>query len=338
MPITAGGDPRRLPARCLLIHGEAGYAVVKESSLAGCAFTMVRVLPEERRRGVGSALLAACSDEARELGKGSLYGRVEGDDPESFRLGGAARLRRDLAGGRADPRARRRAARPSRRQGSRSPSSAPSTSKASTPSRSRRHRTWPSRRRSRRRRTTRWLAEMQGPDHRRRARGRAGRRASRRWCRSAAQSRHARARADGRPAQPPPARDRRGAQARADPLGRRPRLQAADHLDAGGQRRDAEPEPEARLPRAARRALAQGPAPAVSVRGDGHGGPEPESWCRLSRVLTATMPRARISRSGLFSFTGRNTWLQPHRARLRRRERSRARTARPRALPTGGRC
>ena len=57
---------------------------MKESSLVGCAFTMVRVLPEERRHGVGSALLAACSDEARELGKGALFGRVEGDDPESL--------------------------------------------------------------------------------------------------------------------------------------------------------------------------------------------------------------------------------------------------------------
>jgi mycothiol synthase len=82
-PITVEeirGDSR---AR-LLIHGEAGYAIVKESSLVGCAFTMVRVLPEARRRGVGSALLAACSDEARELRKGSLFGRVEGDDPDSL--------------------------------------------------------------------------------------------------------------------------------------------------------------------------------------------------------------------------------------------------------------
>lgn len=68
----------------LLLHGEEGYAVVKESSLAGCAFAMVRVLPEARRKGVGSALLAACSDKARALGKGSLYGRVGGDDTESL--------------------------------------------------------------------------------------------------------------------------------------------------------------------------------------------------------------------------------------------------------------
>jgi len=73
-----GGDP------CLLLHGEDGYAVVKESSLDDCAFTMVRVLPGARRRGIGTALLAAASDEARALGLGSLYGRVKAEDVESL--------------------------------------------------------------------------------------------------------------------------------------------------------------------------------------------------------------------------------------------------------------
>jgi mycothiol synthase len=82
-PITAEEIREDALAR-LLIHGEAGYAIVKESSLVGCAFTMVRVLPEARRQGAGSALLAAASVEARELGKGSLFGRVAGDDPESL--------------------------------------------------------------------------------------------------------------------------------------------------------------------------------------------------------------------------------------------------------------
>ena len=82
-PITAQ-EIRDDPNARLLIHGEDGYAIVKESSLVGCAFTMVRVLPGERRQGFGSSLLAACSDEARALGKGELFGRVEGDDPESL--------------------------------------------------------------------------------------------------------------------------------------------------------------------------------------------------------------------------------------------------------------
>src|SRR5262249_11654617 len=82
-PVTARelqGDPQ---AR-LLIHGEAGYAIVKPSSLARCAFTMVRVLPGARRRGVGAALLGAASAEARALGLESLFGRVDGDDAESL--------------------------------------------------------------------------------------------------------------------------------------------------------------------------------------------------------------------------------------------------------------
>ncbi len=82
-PITAE-EVRDDPGARYLIHGEAGYAIVKDSSLVGCAFSMVRVLPEARRRGVGTALIAACSEEARALGKESLFGRVDGDDAESF--------------------------------------------------------------------------------------------------------------------------------------------------------------------------------------------------------------------------------------------------------------
>jgi L-amino acid N-acyltransferase YncA len=62
---------------------------VKESSVDGCAYTMVRVRPEARERGVGSELLAAASVEARALGKGSLYGRVDANDECS--LGWATR-------------------------------------------------------------------------------------------------------------------------------------------------------------------------------------------------------------------------------------------------------
>ena len=61
----------------VLLHGSEGYVVVKESSVEGCAFTMVRVRPEARGRGIGTELLAAASDEARALDKGALFGRVE---------------------------------------------------------------------------------------------------------------------------------------------------------------------------------------------------------------------------------------------------------------------
>jgi mycothiol synthase len=69
---------------CVLLSGDAGYAIVKESSVDDCAFTMVRVLPEARGRGVGGELLAAASTEARSLGVGALYGRVDAEDEASL--------------------------------------------------------------------------------------------------------------------------------------------------------------------------------------------------------------------------------------------------------------
>lgn len=82
-PVTAA-ELRNDPGARLLLHSESGYAVVKESSLVDSVFAMVRVLPGARRQGVGSALLAACSAEAGALGRGHLYGRVDGDDAESL--------------------------------------------------------------------------------------------------------------------------------------------------------------------------------------------------------------------------------------------------------------
>jgi GNAT superfamily N-acetyltransferase len=69
---------------CVLLHGDAGYAIVKESSVDGCAFTMVRVRPEVRGHGVGSDLLAAASLEAEALGLEALYGRVDAADDVSL--------------------------------------------------------------------------------------------------------------------------------------------------------------------------------------------------------------------------------------------------------------
>ncbi len=84
-PVTAGELADDAEARFLL-HGDAGCAVVKPSSVVGCAFTMVRVLPHARRRGIGSALLDACSSEAQALGLEALFGRVDGADDESLRF------------------------------------------------------------------------------------------------------------------------------------------------------------------------------------------------------------------------------------------------------------
>lgn len=44
----------------------------------------IAVLPEHRRRGAGSALLAAMSDVAREAGKSELMGRTTADRPEAI--------------------------------------------------------------------------------------------------------------------------------------------------------------------------------------------------------------------------------------------------------------
>jgi GNAT superfamily N-acetyltransferase len=71
---VAGGD--------CLIHGTEGYAFAKPSSVAGATYAMVRVRPEARRAGVGSALLAAVRERARPR----LWGRVRDDD------GGARRF------------------------------------------------------------------------------------------------------------------------------------------------------------------------------------------------------------------------------------------------------
>jgi len=83
-PISAG-ELRRLakPERLLLLAergGEpAGCAIASPSSWAGCCFVGPRVLPEHRRRGVGTALLRAASAHARVLGRHELIAHA-GDE------------------------------------------------------------------------------------------------------------------------------------------------------------------------------------------------------------------------------------------------------------------
>ena len=52
----------------LLLDPDGGYAYVNHSSVVGSAYAMVRVLPERRRAGIGSALVEAAAASARELG------------------------------------------------------------------------------------------------------------------------------------------------------------------------------------------------------------------------------------------------------------------------------
>src|SRR5262249_25900549 len=51
-------------------------------SMPGCAAVIPRVLPAARRRGLGEALLRACSDHARVLGSKALSSHVRSDDPD----------------------------------------------------------------------------------------------------------------------------------------------------------------------------------------------------------------------------------------------------------------
>jgi GNAT superfamily N-acetyltransferase len=83
-PATA--DQLESASGAFLVHGDDGYAYVDRSSVPGAAFTMVRVREESRRRGVGSALLAAARVRARGLEYDSLWGRVREGEAESIRF------------------------------------------------------------------------------------------------------------------------------------------------------------------------------------------------------------------------------------------------------------
>jgi len=92
----------------LLVHPDGGYALVKDSNVANSAYAMVRVLPDRRRRGIGSALVEAAVAAARRLGSDSAWGVVHAGDEESlsfatgrgFReVGREVELRRRLVAG-----------------------------------------------------------------------------------------------------------------------------------------------------------------------------------------------------------------------------------------------
>ena len=71
----------------LLVHdSDRGYAFVNDSSVAGSAYAMVRVIPSARGHGIGSELAAAAAAVARGLGKESAWGVVDPDDPGSLRF------------------------------------------------------------------------------------------------------------------------------------------------------------------------------------------------------------------------------------------------------------
>jgi mycothiol synthase len=83
----------------LLLDPDGGYAYVSHSSVVGSAYAMVRVLPERRRAGIGTALVEAAVSAARGLGHESAWGYVRAGDEESLRFAcarGFAEVGRDV--------------------------------------------------------------------------------------------------------------------------------------------------------------------------------------------------------------------------------------------------
>jgi mycothiol synthase len=87
-PVTAeqlrsAHEPDRLLLLAELDGVVAGCGIVARSNFGGRAFIAARVLPEHRRRGVGSALVRDLSAPARELGLTGVNAFVYADEPHS---------------------------------------------------------------------------------------------------------------------------------------------------------------------------------------------------------------------------------------------------------------
>ena len=72
----------------LLLDPDGGYAFVTRSSVVGSAYAMVRVLPEQRRNGIGTGLVEAAAAAARGLGSESAWGWVGPADADSLSFAG----------------------------------------------------------------------------------------------------------------------------------------------------------------------------------------------------------------------------------------------------------
>jgi len=91
-PITVAETKRRLarqPWRLYLVANHGGRIVgcgfAGRSDSSGRAFFAVRVLPERRLRGIGTALYEGCRPHAVELDATTISGRIAEDDPDSRR-------------------------------------------------------------------------------------------------------------------------------------------------------------------------------------------------------------------------------------------------------------
>jgi mycothiol synthase len=82
--VTPAAEQLRAVQDRLLLDPDGGYAYVNHSSVVGTAYAMVRVLPERRRAGIGSALVEAAAASARALGCESAFGWVRAGDQDSL--------------------------------------------------------------------------------------------------------------------------------------------------------------------------------------------------------------------------------------------------------------
>jgi GNAT superfamily N-acetyltransferase len=73
-----------------LLHDGGGYVYLAKSSVRSWQYTMARVRPESRRRGIGRALVEAAAREAERNGLTAMLGRVLDPDDESSRAWAAA--------------------------------------------------------------------------------------------------------------------------------------------------------------------------------------------------------------------------------------------------------
>jgi mycothiol synthase len=85
-PVRVEDQLRRLahqPGRLQLLSGGVGAGLVAPSNSPGRLFVAVRVVPEARRRGVGSGLFEPLLEHARSLDPDWLSTHVSGAEPES---------------------------------------------------------------------------------------------------------------------------------------------------------------------------------------------------------------------------------------------------------------
>ena len=81
--IRASDEEGRLLLLAELDGELAGCGIAARSHFAGRGFVAPRVLPDFRRRGIGTALLVALADHVRGLGREELISFVYADEPES---------------------------------------------------------------------------------------------------------------------------------------------------------------------------------------------------------------------------------------------------------------